>query len=94
MLLLAFLAGAGGLARTAAIAPRNGHGERLAIAAGLGAAADMIGHHRREAKRLDGALSQIRCHVKAEGTDCSPTYSGRRGRGALHAWRGSREAPA
>ncbi|MER7182921.1 hypothetical protein ABT404_26205 [Streptomyces hyaluromycini] len=62
-LLLTFLAGAGGFARTAAMASRDDRGQRLAIAAGLGAAADMAGRDRRETKRLASALAPAMTRV-------------------------------
>ncbi|MGW4517949.1 hypothetical protein ACWEO4_39750 [Streptomyces sp. NPDC004393] len=64
-LLLAFAAGGGGLARTAAVASQDDRGRQLAIAAGLGAAADMISRDRREVKRLDGALMPAMTRVMA-----------------------------
>ncbi|MFF3911548.1 hypothetical protein ACFYZJ_37730 [Streptomyces sp. NPDC001848] len=55
-LLLAFAAGWGGFARTAAVTSQDDRGRQLAGAAGLGAAADMVSRDRRETKRLNGAL--------------------------------------
>ncbi|MFD5542327.1 hypothetical protein ACFWIJ_32055 [Streptomyces sp. NPDC127079] len=63
--LLTFVAGAGGLARTAAVTSRDARGKRLALCAGLGAAADMISRDRRETKRLDGALAPAMTRVIA-----------------------------
>ncbi|MFE9601994.1 MULTISPECIES: hypothetical protein [Streptomyces] len=63
--LLTFVAGAGGLARTAAVTSWDDRGKRLAFYAGLGAAADMIGLDRRETKRLDGALAPAMTRVIA-----------------------------
>jgi hypothetical protein len=65
--LMAVMAGAGGYARTAAVARQDDPQERdwSAIVAGLGSAVDVLGRDRRESKRADLTLTPAMVRVTA-----------------------------
>ncbi|WP_445527474.1 hypothetical protein [Streptomyces cyslabdanicus] len=72
-LLLALVAGAGGAARTAAVAPRDDRGEWLAIAAGLGAVRalyDEPGGRRPGTRHIADALKrhELACSAGKPGS--------------------------